>query len=119
MSSATTSPAKRLTASNRRSTMWSPRCRAGTLRSSLMRTRLDGWFLHNLRELVEMEDRLRACPGLNDAEASLLLSAKQHGFSDQQLAHLWHTTEGEVRRARKAQGTTAVYKLVDTCAAEF
>src|SRR5713226_2237351 len=83
------------------------------------RTKIDRWFLHNLRELVEMEDRLRACPGLNAADASLLLAAKQHGFSDQQLAHLWHTTEGEVRRVRKAKGITAVYKLVDTCAAEF
>src|SRR5262249_47513414 len=73
----------------------------------------------NLRELVEMEDRLRACPGLNEADASLLLTAKQYGFSDQQLAHLWHTTEAEVRRVRKAKGVTAVYKLVDTCAAEF
>src|SRR5438132_5053810 len=56
------------------------------------RTKIDRWFLHNLRELVEMEDRLRACPGLNVADASSLLAAKQHGFSDQQLAHIWHTT---------------------------
>jgi carbamoyl-phosphate synthase large subunit len=83
------------------------------------RTKIDRWFLHNLRELVEMEDRLRACPGLDAADASLLLAAKQYGFCDQQLAHLWHTTEGEVRRARKAKGITTVYKLVDTCAAEF
>jgi carbamoyl-phosphate synthase large subunit len=83
------------------------------------RTKIDRWFLHNLRELVEMEDRLRACSGLDQADAALLLAAKQHGFSDQQLAHLWHTTETEVRRVRKATGITAVYKLVDTCAAEF
>jgi carbamoyl-phosphate synthase large subunit len=83
------------------------------------RTKIDRWFLHNLRELVEMEDRLRACPGLDAADAPLLLAAKQQGFSDRQLAHLWHTTESEVRRARKAKGITAVYKLVDTCAAEF
>jgi carbamoyl-phosphate synthase large subunit len=83
------------------------------------RTKIDRWFLHNIRQLVELEDRLRACPGLDAAEAPLLLTAKQHGFSDQQLAYLWHTTEAEVRRARKAKGVTAVYKLVDTCAAEF
>ena len=46
--------------------------------------------------------------------------AKQYGFSDRQLAHLWHTTEGEVRRAAQGAGhRAAVYKLVDTCAAEF
>jgi carbamoyl-phosphate synthase large subunit len=83
------------------------------------RTKIDRWFLHNLRELVEMEDRLRACPGLNAADESLILAAKQHGFCDQQLAHIWHTTEAEVRRERTAKGITAVYKLVDTCAAEF
>jgi carbamoyl-phosphate synthase large subunit len=83
------------------------------------RTKIDPWFLHNLRELVDMEDRLRACPGLTAVDTTLLLAAKQHGFSDQQLAHVWHTTEGEVRRLRKAKGISAVYKLVDTCAAEF
>jgi carbamoyl-phosphate synthase large subunit len=83
------------------------------------RTRIDRWFLHNLRELVAMEDRLRACPGLAEAPAELLLAAKQQGFSDRQLSHLWATSETEVRRARKAMGIEAIYKLVDTCAAEF
>jgi carbamoyl-phosphate synthase large subunit len=83
------------------------------------RTRVDRWFLHNLRELVEMEDRLRAFPALDEAAAGWLLPAKQHGFADRQLAHLWHTTESEVRRVRKARGVEATFKLVDTCAAEF
>jgi carbamoyl-phosphate synthase large subunit len=82
-------------------------------------TKIDRWFLHNIRELVEMEDRLRTCPRLEAAETSLLLTAKQYGFSDRQLAQLWHTSEGEVRRVRLSKGITAVYKLVDTCAAEF
>jgi carbamoyl-phosphate synthase large subunit len=83
------------------------------------RTRIDRWFLHNLRELTEMEDRLRACPGLEAATPALLLAAKQHGFSDRQLSHLWATGEAEVRRVRKSKGIEVVFKLVDTCAAEF
>ena len=83
------------------------------------RTKIDPWFLHNIRELVEAEDRLRACPNLETAPPALLLEAKQHGFSDRQLAQVWHTTENEVRRVRKAKGIQTSYKLVDTCAAEF
>jgi carbamoyl-phosphate synthase large subunit len=83
------------------------------------RTKIDRWFLHQIREIVDMEERLRGCPGLESADAGLLLAAKQHGFADRQLAHIWHTNESEVRRARQARGIGAVYKLVDTCAAEF
>jgi carbamoyl-phosphate synthase large subunit len=90
-----------------------------TLDEIYQRTKIDRWFLNNIHEIVEMEDRLRTCPGLESAGPELLLAAKQYGFSDRQLAFLWHTTESEVRRARLAQGVAAVYKLVDTCAAEF
>ncbi len=83
------------------------------------RTKIDRWFLHNIQELIETEDRLRACPGLAALDDALLWQAKQQGFSDRQLANLWHTNETEVRRARKARGVVPVYKLVDTCAAEF
>jgi carbamoyl-phosphate synthase large subunit len=97
------------------------------------RTKIDRWFLNNIREIVELEDRLRneatkkALPGPRmDEQAGLwaldfdlFLQAKQYGFSDRQLAHLWHTSESEVRRIRKARGIDATYKLVDTCAAEF
>jgi carbamoyl-phosphate synthase large subunit len=83
------------------------------------RTRIDRWFLHNLGQLVELEERLRSCLSLGAADAALLLEAKQNGFSDKQLAHLWHSSEAEVRRNRKARGVRAIYKLVDTCAAEF
>src|SRR5262249_13141052 len=83
------------------------------------RTQIDRWFLDNLRDVVELEDRLRACPGLEMADDDLLWDAKQAGFSDRQLAHLWQTTDLEVRRHRKSHGIEAVFKLVDTCAAEF
>ncbi len=83
------------------------------------RSKIDPWFLHNIRELLEMEEELRRCPGLEAADQALLLAAKQHGFSDRQLAHLWGVSETEVRRHRKSLGVVPVYKCVDTCAAEF
>ncbi len=83
------------------------------------RTKIDRWFLHNVRDIVDLEERLRACPGLGAAGADLLREAKQHGFSDRQLAHLWNAGEAEVRRVRKGLGVEPSYKLVDTCAAEF
>ena len=82
-------------------------------------THIDPWFLHNLRELVLLEGRLRAVDGLDAAGDDLLREAKRDGFSDRQLAHLWGIDEQEVRRERKARGIVPVYKLVDTCAAEF
>jgi carbamoyl-phosphate synthase large subunit len=83
------------------------------------RTRIDPWFLENIRELVEIEDQLAQCPNLQAADASTLRLAKQNGFSDHQLAELWGTSDTEVRRVRKSLGIEATYKLVDTCAAEF
>ena len=82
-------------------------------------TGIDPWFLANLEELVELEGRLRAAGGLDEADDALLFEAKRNGFSDRQLATLWGTTEGEVRRDRQRRGINAVFKLVDTCAAEF
>lgn len=82
-------------------------------------TGIDPWFLRNIADLVEMECRLRVCPGLEEASDGLMREAKRDGFSDRQLAHLWNSTEAEVRRERKKRGIRAVFKLVDTCAAEF
>jgi carbamoyl-phosphate synthase large subunit len=88
-------------------------------------TKIDPWFLHNIQELIAMEDRLRSAADLvrtrSDDEQlrDLLLEAKQHGFADKQLAFLCHSTEMEMRRLRKELGVVPVYKLVDTCAAEF
>jgi carbamoyl-phosphate synthase large subunit len=82
-------------------------------------TGIDPWFLDNIRELVEVEGRLRQVRALEEASDALLWLAKQNGFSDRQLACLWETTEVEVRRDRLRRGIQAVFKLVDTCAAEF
>src|SRR5207302_301589 len=67
----------------------------------------------------DFKDELTAGPDLESAPPELLLKAKQYGFSDRQLAHVWHTYEREVRKVRKAKGIEATFKLVDTCAAEF
>jgi carbamoyl-phosphate synthase large subunit len=83
------------------------------------RTKIDPWFLRHIWEIVEMEDRLRAIPNLDALPDELLWDAKQHGFSDKQLAFLWNTNDLEIRRHRKARGVEPVFKLVDTCAAEF
>jgi carbamoyl-phosphate synthase large subunit len=83
------------------------------------RTRIDPWFLSQIQELVEVEDELAKIGSLEKASFDTILKAKQHGFVDRQLANLWNTSEVEVRRRRKELGIVAVFKLVDTCAAEF
>jgi carbamoyl-phosphate synthase large subunit len=80
---------------------------------------IDPWFLHNIRELVLMEGELRAAGSLEGASDELVREAKRNGYSDRQLAHLWGTDEMAVRRDRQRRGIRAVFKLVDTCAAEF
>ncbi len=78
-------------------------------------TRIDPWFLHQIRTLVEAEEELaRAMPS-----TELLYEAKRLGFSDRYLGGLWRLPEEEIRRRRYAAGIVPVYKLVDTCAAEF
>jgi carbamoyl-phosphate synthase large subunit len=79
-------------------------------------TAIDPWFLRDIRTIVAEE---RALASADKTDTAALRRAKELGFSDQQLAHLWETTLDEVRTARKAAGVTPVYKLVDTCAAEF
>ena len=82
-------------------------------------TYIDPWFLDKLGELVQLEDTLRAVPDLESVDTVLLREAKRRGFSDRQLAHLWHSTEIDVRQERKRRGVVATFKSVDTCAAEF
>src|SRR4029453_3092369 len=77
---------------------------------------IDPWFLENIRQIVEYESVI-ASAAL--ADAPVLRRAKQMGFSDVRLAQLTSATEGQVRRARVEAGIKPVYKMVDTCAAEF
>ena len=82
-------------------------------------TGIDPWFLASIEELVQIEGKLRLVRSLEEASNELIRLAKQNGFSDRQLATLWETTENEVRHDRHRRGIRAMFKLVDTCAAEF
>jgi len=81
-------------------------------------TRIDPWFLYNLEQIVETEARIRQA-GAAGLSHELLTLSKQQGFSDQQLGHLCTRTEEEIRALRKERGVEPVYKMVDTCGAEF
>ena len=82
-------------------------------------THIDPWFLDHIRMLVDLEGELRKYRSAESVPEELFLRAKRDGFSDRQLAHLWNSGEVEIRQERKRRGITPVYKLVDTCAAEF
>ncbi|MBM4275963.1 MAG: carbamoyl-phosphate synthase large subunit [Deltaproteobacteria bacterium] len=88
-------------------------------------TAIDPWFLHQIRDLVAFSDELKTfgillSQGRGQGQfADMLRRAKEWGFSDIQLAHLWGGTEESIAEMREAYGVKPVYKLVDTCAAEF
>ena len=90
-------------------------------------TKIDPWFLDQIREIIEFEPKLvaeRAHLGVDGLRPELLLEAKQLGFADERLAQLLGVSQGTVRgwRSALAQGTApcgVTYKRVDTCAAEF
>ena len=84
-------------------------------------TGIDPWFLYQIRQIVELEKKIgeSANTAARSLEPELLQQAKQYGFSDIQIAHLTGTDEEHVRQQRHRLGIKPVYKLVDTCAAEF
>jgi carbamoyl-phosphate synthase large subunit len=82
-----------------------------------MHTSIDPWFLYQLKQLVDFEKTIVGTNG--EISPELLQKAKAWGFSDIQLAHLAGSDEDYIRTQRKKLGIHPVYKLVDTCAAEF
>ncbi len=80
-------------------------------------SKIDPWFLEQIKQIVDLEKELLKEETRHNP--ALLKKAKQYGFSDRQLAFYWGMKEEEVRSLRKKQGIEAVFKLVDTCAAEF
>jgi carbamoyl-phosphate synthase large subunit len=99
-------------------------------------THVDPWFLHKIADLVAMEGRIKAAPGSGlqapgrgiDSPSpragspelgDLLREAKQIGFSDRTIGELLGTPEERIRQERAGMGLRPVYKMVDTCAAEF
>ncbi|MCW8310462.1 MULTISPECIES: carbamoyl-phosphate synthase large subunit [Sphingobacterium] len=82
-------------------------------------TRIDKWFLVQIQELVHLEQELRRYQ-LNNIPRDFFMTLKQKGYSDVQIAWLLgNVTEDQVYDRRKELGINRVYKMVDTCAAEF
>jgi len=81
-------------------------------------TAIDPWFLHNYKQIVEKEEEIIQ-RGFQNLDADFLRECKEYGFSDVQLAFLTGTTENDIRNHRLEQKIQPVYKLVDTCGAEF
>ena len=81
-------------------------------------TKIDMWFLKQYEELHMLEKEISTYK-IETLPKELLLEAKQKGFADRQIAHMLGCWESEVHNKRDEQGVKRVYKLVDTCAAEF
>ncbi len=81
-------------------------------------TGIDPWFLHQFAELVATGAEI-AARGFQGLDPDFLRHCKEQGFADRQLAFLTGTSEDDIRRHRQEAAVVPVYKLVDTCAAEF
>lgn len=82
------------------------------------KTRIDFWFLKQIEELIQLERKIEKFT-LETLPKDLFFEAKQKGYADRQIAHLLRCLESEVHAKRTEHGINRVYKLVDTCAAEF
>lgn len=81
-------------------------------------TGIDPWFIQKIKNIIEMEEKLRKSSLDKLENNELMKEAKRMGFSDEQIAYLFDKKEDEIRETRKPQ-SKATYKMVDTCAAEF
>lgn len=82
------------------------------------KTKIDIWFLKQIEELIKLERKIEKFH-LATIPRELLFDAKQKGYADRQIAHLLKCLESEVAKKREELNIRRVYKLVDTCAAEF
>jgi carbamoyl-phosphate synthase large subunit len=91
-----------------------------TVKTIAQATGIDRWFLYQIQIICNIEKHLSE-HNLDTLPVELLKEAKKHGFSDEQIARITHgnCTEEQVYEKRKALGITRVYKMVDTCSAEF
>ena len=81
-------------------------------------TKIDKWFLEQVEDLIKVEEEISKY-ALNEIPHSLMKEAKEKGYADRQIAHIVGALESEVFNRRREMGIHRVYKLVDTCAAEF
>jgi carbamoyl-phosphate synthase large subunit len=93
-------------------------------------TRIDPWFLNNIKQIVDMEENIKDyAKGIKKEKSlslapylipkDLFIEAKRYGFSDMRIAELLHSSEVDIRHLRNQYNLHAVYKMVDTCGAEF
>lgn len=82
------------------------------------KTKIDIWFLKQIEDLIKLEDKIEKFH-LGNLPKELMFEAKQKGYADRQIAHLLRCLESEVYSKREEFGINRVYKIVDTCAAEF
>ncbi len=83
-------------------------------------TGMDPWFVYNIHQIVEMENRLKdEIKKTSTLSKEQLREAKEYGFSDRQIADWMGKNEAAIRALRKENGIEPTFKLVDTCAAEF
>ncbi len=82
------------------------------------KTKIDVWFLKQIEDLIKLERKLEKFH-LGNIPKDLMFTAKQKGYADRQIAHLLRCLESEVHIKRTEMGIKRVFKLVDTCAAEF
>jgi carbamoyl-phosphate synthase large subunit len=81
-------------------------------------TKIDKWFLNQIEELILLENEIEKF-NINTLPGTLLRTAKEKGYADRQIGHLLKCWESEVFKKRQDIGIHRVYKVVDTCAAEF
>jgi len=81
-------------------------------------TKIDPWFLYNIKQLVEFEKGFSGCRA-SELTKEKILQSKRMGYSDFQLGHMCNCSEDDIREIRNKYGIKAVFKPVDTCAAEF
>jgi carbamoyl-phosphate synthase large subunit len=91
-----------------------------TVKTIVQATGIDRWFIYQIQKICDIERELSKY-SLDNISEELLKEAKKNGFSDEQICRILHgdCTEEDVYEKRKALGITRVYKMVDTCAAEF
>jgi carbamoyl-phosphate synthase large subunit len=82
------------------------------------KTKIDIWFLKQIEDLIKLERKIEKYH-IENLPKDLFFEAKQKGYADRQIAHLLRCLESEVHKKRMEFGIQRVYKLVDTCAAEF
>lgn len=81
-------------------------------------TKIDNWFLHQIEDLLRFETALKE-HSLDSITYDIMLEAKRKGYADRQIAHILNCLESEIYNKRQELGVKRVFKLVDTCSAEF